>query len=359
MQHRFMLLRAITTCAVIALVLTACNNSKEPSPNQFDRTAMLTRYADAVLIPRFNDLALTIATLNTAIEATVQNPAGSNLADIKVKWVSAVTAWQQANAFNIGPAAEAGLKKGLLEEIGTFPCDTAQIEAFITAQDYSLNNFKRNTRGFYAVEYLLYRSGSALLTNEARLLYLKALSAHLLAETDRVKSEWVAYRSEFLANNGTDAGSSPSMLYNEFVRSFESIKNFKVGLPAGKRAGQTGPQPELAEAFFSGTTLDLLKAHVASIEAIYNGADGVGMRAWLNSTTGGPELITASDAQWTKVKEALAAVPTQTPLASLMAEQHPSIDVLHTELQKQTRFFKSDMSSLLGVAITFSSGDGD
>jgi hypothetical protein len=31
----------------------------------------------------------------------------------------------------------------------------------------------------------------------------------------------------------------------------------------------------------------------------------------------------------------------------------------HTELQKHTRFFKSDMSSLLGLAITFSSGDGD
>jgi uncharacterized protein len=43
----------------------------------------------------------------------------------------------------------------------------------------------------------------------------------------------------------------------------------------------------------------------------------------------------------------------------LVAQNHPTVDALHTELQKHTRFFKSDMSSLLGIAITFSSGDGD
>ena len=32
---------------------------------------------------------------------------------------------------------------------------------------------------------------------------------------------------------------------------------------------------------------------------------------------------------------------------------------LHDELQKSTRYVKSDMSSLLGISITYSSGDGD
>jgi hypothetical protein len=32
---------------------------------------------------------------------------------------------------------------------------------------------------------------------------------------------------------------------------------------------------------------------------------------------------------------------------------------IHTELQKNTKNFKSEMSSLLGIAITYASGDGD
>ncbi len=32
------------------------------------------------------------------------------------------------------------------------------------------------------------------------------------------------YKTEFIRNDGTDAGSSTAQLYNEFVRSYESIK---------------------------------------------------------------------------------------------------------------------------------------
>lgn len=74
---------------------------------------------------------------------------------------------------------------------------------------------------------------------------------------------------------------------------------------------------------------------------------------------GGSELIALTEAQWSKVEDALNAVPTDQPFSVLVANEHPAVDALHTELQKHTRFFKSDMSSLLGIAITFSSGDGD
>jgi predicted lipoprotein len=153
-------------------------------------------------------------------------------------------------------------------------------------------------------------------------------------------------------------------LYNEFVRSFENIKNYKVGLPAGKRPGQTMPEPLRTEAFYSGYSLEALKEHLNAIRHIYDGNTGggavtPGFKAYLNSVVGGPELISATEAQWLLVKVALDAVPVDKPLSQLMQEEHLSIDALHTELQKHTRFFKSDLSSLLGIAITFSSSDGD
>jgi uncharacterized protein len=352
-------MRLIAFLLSLTLFAAACKDNNAPEPNQFDRTAMLTAYADRMIVPRFEALANACATLATSIEAATANPTTVNLAELQTQWTTAVTTWQRANAFNFGPAGESGLRKGLLEEIGTFPIDAVQINAYIAAKDFSLNNFKRDTRGFYAIEYLLFRDSETLLSDPNRLQYLEALAIHLKSEAQRVHNAWTTYRAEFVANNGTDSGGSPSQLYNEFVRSFESLKNFKVGLPAGKRAGQTGPQPELAEAFYAKISLDLLKTHLSSIQEIYEGYENNGMQAWLNSTTGGSELITASYIQWSKVTIALAGIPLTPSLGDLMAEQHPRIDELHTELQKQTRFFKSDMSSLLGVAITFSSGDGD
>jgi hypothetical protein len=74
---------------------------------------------------------------------------------------------------------------------------------------------------------------------------------------------------------------------------------------------------------------------------------------------GGEALINSTENQWAVVKNAYNAVP-QTPRISAQILSNPTpFDNFHTELQKHTRFFKSDMSSLLGIAITFSSGDGD
>ena len=56
---------------------------------------------------------------------------------LQTQWTVAYSAWQNANAFNFGPAGESGLKLSLLEEIGTFPVDNNKIEALISAQDFS------------------------------------------------------------------------------------------------------------------------------------------------------------------------------------------------------------------------------
>ena len=131
-----------------------------------------------------------------------------------------------------------------------------------------MNNFDRDTRGFPALEYLFFKNSGLLLSDAGRRSYAEAVVNHLEARVQDVETAWNAYRSDFVNNDGTDVGSSTSQLYNEFVRSFESIKNFKVGLPAGKRPGQTMAAPELAEGYYSGLSREFLKQHIAAIEAL-------------------------------------------------------------------------------------------
>jgi uncharacterized protein len=356
----------ISLSFLLFISVTACRSGEGGTNiDEFDRKAMLNDYASKVIVPAYQELLSSAEGLKVAKNDFMVSNSQLDLERIQAQWVSTLLAWQYASAFNFGPAGEQALRKGLIEEIATFPVDTTTLEAYIDVNDLSLNNFDRDTRGLYAIEYLLYNNDNGeLRQSDIRRNYLNAIINQLVERILLIRNQWITtYPAEFVANDGTDAGSSTSLLYNEFVRSFESIKNFKLGLPLGKRPGQTAPAPELAEAYYSGQTFPALFVHINAINDLYYGRSrtesGIGLRDYLKSVVGGPELIAQSDAQWEKVTAALNAIPTDRPLTELIQTDYVLLENLHTELQKQTRFFKSDMSSLLGIAITYSSGDGD
>ncbi len=343
------------------------NGSKQPD---FDRAAMLENYAANLIEPAFQELLLHTVQLQTAFDTFSTTPGLASLEALREQWFQTALAWQSANAYNFGPAGEQGVLKSLVEEIGTFPASEQKIESFIANGDFTLNNFDRDSRGIYAIEYLIFGTSAdpqdvvLALEDASRRSYLQAIIGHLHQRVNTVTGTWSNYHDSFVKNDGTDVGSSTTLLYNEFLRSYESLKNFKVGLPAGKRAGQTQSEPQLVEAYYAGRSLDLLKAHAEAISRIYygtmaNGADGIGFHEYLQQVEGGPALIAATETQWLAVQTALANVPATPAFSVLIQNEDPAIEALHTELQKHTRFFKSDMSSLLGIAITYNSGDGD
>jgi predicted lipoprotein len=355
------------------LLATACGDPKSCCDQPpFDRQEMLRNYADNLIKPAYSDLKGKVEILNTVVSAFDIAPSAGTLTALQDAWADAYTSWQYANAYNFGPAGEEGLRKSLIEEIGTFPASESKIESAIAAGTWNLDDFNRDARGFLAVEYLVFGKNqsadevvAAFVSLPNRHDYLAALAENLRDRVGEVTTAWNGtYRDAFIQNDGTDVGSSTSALYNEFVRSYESIKNFKLGLPLGKRPGQTQVEPQLVEAFYSGQSLTMLKNHFTAIENIWrgraqNGQDGIGFREYLESVEGGDGLIASTETQLAAVKAALDAVPTSPALSEQISGDKTKIETLYTEFSKMTRYFKSDMSSLLGIAITFSSGDGD
>lgn len=356
---------------ILSVIAFSCKKKTSDPAERFDRAKMLENYAQNLIKPAFQDLQNQVNALQVATNNFIQNTDLQNLQSLQTAWENAYLSWQYANAYNFGPAGEQGLRKGLIEEIGTFPVSETKIENAIAANNANFNDFNRDARGFLSVEYLIFslnEDNDAILANFTsanRKNYLLGAVNNLKTRIDEVLSAWNAsYLNEFINNTGTDVGSSTSQLYNEFVKSFESIKNFKLGLPLGKRPGQTQAEATRVEAYYSGKTLKILEEHLKAIENIWygkdkNNNDGIGFRAYLESVEGGTNLIASTENQLVAVKNTLNAVP-QTPRISVQITNAPvPLDNLHTELQKHTRFFKSDMSSLLGIAITYSSGDGD
>lgn len=348
-------------------VFYACKkeNLADQSGN-FDRKVMLQNYADNLIKPAFADLQIQTRALKIAIDAFTNAPDEAKLSALKTALDNAYMSFMNANAYNFGPAGEEGVRKALVEEIGTWPANVQIIEANITANNTTLSDFKRDNRGFNALDYLVNNFTVAdYLSTPNRKLYLQAVVNKILGQVDAVVKEWNGvYYNTFINNTGTDVGSSTSQFYNEFVRGFESLKNFKLGLPLGKRAGQVNTEPLKVEARYSKQSLKYFKINLAAINNIWLGKSatgnlGIGFKNYLNNVTGGPVLVTTTESQFKTIDDLINSIANTPSLESQIAINFAALNKLHNEIQKQTRNYKSDMSSLLGIAITFSSSDGD
>jgi len=366
-------MKYIAAIAIILFIAVGCDKNKNKNENKFDRELMLKNYAENLIIPAYEDALVALNELKSQTDNFIANKKSANLELVKSAWLHAFEEWQFACMFNVGPAAEQGLNKSLNEEIATFPVSETKLNTILSTGQFSVTDFNRDARGFLAIEYLVFggidvsnETVLELFENQAtRATYLQALIVHCINRVGSVLGEWNgAYKNQFIKNNGTDVGSSTSQLYNEFLKSFETIKNLKLELPLGLRPGQTQIEPQLVQAYYSGYSMNIIKKHTQAIENTYLGrsksnVEGSSFRDYLKTVVGGPELISQTLSQWSNVIAAQNSVPTNAPMSEQIIAGSQALVDFRDELQKHTRFFKSDMSSLLGIAITYSSGDGD
>lgn len=345
----------------------SCSSKSNEEKSTFDRSAFLTQTATQIILPAFTELHTSVSNLDQSIQVLISTPNETHLLAAKNAWKQAFLSWQNATPFNFGPAGEEGLSKSLTEEMGTFPVSESKIATRLSSGSFNVNDFDRDARGLFVVEYLIFgrnQSNTEILTFFSDTKYtsfLSAVSANILSRVSAVLSAWSAQEiADFVANNGTDAGSSTSIYYNEYVKSYEALKNFKVQVPMGLRPGQTQREPHLVEAYYSGHSIEGLKAHFETMKRVWNGAEnGIGFKAYLQTVTGGADLISGTEAQFLVVDATLDAIQNAENLSELIENQDARLNTLQIELQKLTRYLKSDLSSLIGIAITYSSGDGD
>jgi len=353
--------------ASLLLLWTGCDNSdgpdEPPVANEFDRAAMLQHYTGEVILPALDRFRQQASLLSSNVSGYLQDPSELSWDLTRSSWSNAMIAWQGVQTYNFGPGETS--QGTFFEKVGTWPVDVNQLEAYIAAGDTSFANFDRDTRGLLAVEYLLFSDDARnKLTSDAnRQAYLRAVARNVADEAAALSDAWLdGYANTFISDDGISAGTPTSQLYNNFVLGYERLKNFKLGVPAGLRAGQTDAAPELVEAYYSGQSLALMREQFEQTVALWEGSgdtDGIGFKEYLLAVEGGEQLVTDTEAQIQAVYTAFDAMPSSQSLAGSIEQDIAAVTDLHTELQRMTRFFKSEMSSRLSIAITFDSGDGD
>lgn len=363
---RFLSIGCFALIAAISIVSCDDSNDGEDMTVGFDRGAMLESVADNIIIPNFQSLQSSVNALATATDDFTKSTSEENLTALRATWTQAVIDHQHCSAFGFGPASL--LLGSYATVLGVFPVSEDKIEANMLDANFDLaNSFDRDVRGFYTVEYLIYGNSD----NDADLIasfdqnrkdYLMLIVNELKTNFDNIVAEWTgSYRQEFIDSNGTAAGSSISLYYNEFVKDYENLKNFKLELPAGLTAGQEGDDGSLVEAFYSGISRDLVVEHFESSKNIWfgvsrNGTASIGFEEYLETVVGGPELVASTKEAISVIDNAIENLP-QGRLSDHVGGDE--VKILRDELQANTANFKSSLSSLLGISITFNSGDGD
>jgi uncharacterized protein len=371
-------MRAVIKYTFIALIslpiLSGCDseNGGTTPKTEYDRNAMVANYADNIIVPGYQAFKTEAAEMTTAVNAFAATPSVATLTAARKEYLDAYKAWQDVSAFEFGPADEQLLRSNL----NIYPTTTSQIESNVSSGTYDLQapvNF--SAKGFPAIDYLLYSNATdaevvALYTsgNSAanRKKYLQDLANLVKQYADATHNSWTTgnYTKRFKEATGTAVGSAIGSLVNQLNSDIDITKRAKVGIPSGRFAAGTA-RPEKVEAFYSKTSLDLLKRAIQAEKAIFmgmtaSGTNGPGLDDYLNHVNAKYSTGKLSDAIIAQFDAALAAAnAVQGPLSVAVTSQPQAVTKVYEELQKLIILTKTDMPAALGVTITYNDNDGD
>lgn len=360
----------------LALVAVGCKPETPGTDveDTVDRQAILTNWADQIIIPEYTEFASKAEALSSASLAFQASPTLATLDALRQVWKEAYLDWQSVSMFEVGPADAVALRNNL----NIYPVDVEEVNDNISEGGYNLALPSLvDAQGFPALDYLLYGLGSTseeileFYTTEEnaakRLQYVVGLTARISSLTESVLSSWTtSYRDEYIASDGSDANAALDQTVNALLFYYEKfLRAGKVGIPAGVFSGTA--LPNLIEARYAeNISTELLLASLDAYQALFNG-----QRA--GSSTSGPSLSTYLDELDSKDGDQLlsSAINQQFDLArtainslddSLYAKINddlPAVLGVYDELQKNVVLLKVDMMQALSVNVSYVDADGD
>ena len=363
---------------ILILSIFACNdggedNTNEPRTTDFDRGAMLTDWADHLIIPAYESFATTSNNLNEVATAFSNDITETNLSELQATFRATQLAWQKVSMFELGPAESVRLRN----QVNIYPANISEIQANAGSGNANLTLPSQIDRqGLPAIEYLLFGVGET--NNEiiefygnsnSYLTYLLKLTERLDSLAADVVAEWKGgYRNQFISNDGNSATASIDRLVNDYLFYYEkALRAGKVGIPAGVFSGTA--LPDHVEAFYQKEQSKAL--FIEALDATqdffngqyYDGSQrGVGLSDYLDfiATTGNPNAEGLADrinAQFDTARN--QANQLEGNFSQQIENDLTSFLKLYDELQKNVVNMKVDMLQALNINVDFVDADGD
>lgn len=363
MMKYFNLLLAL--CVLFSF--SACKK-KSTALENYDRGTLLKSLADNTIAPAYNNFSVQADSLYATAVLFAQTNALNDLAKVVTQWQHTVDAWQQCEPYNIGYVRD----NSVGAQIASFPSNNLVIESEIAGTSTIDENYIAATgttrKGLSAVEYLIFgTSGNTSAVQDSfanslrRKAYLVALCAHIKTVAHSVKAEWNggASYNYFTTQTQMDISGALNQFVNALVEHIEFVRKSKVGKPCGVEPGATADYSKL-ENRYAPRSLENIKHNIAAWRACFAISNATGINNYadaVDATYNGEKLsvviLNQLDACIAKANAINGS------LESAAQNNVNTVKELHLELKKLTVLTKVDLSSSLGVVITFSDNDGD
>lgn len=351
--------------AIIVLASSCSEKStsgeEEPQPVNFDRRAMLTEWADEVIIPAYERLDLALSALETARTGFRNSANEASLTELKGRFQETYLAFQEASPLMTGKPEEIRFR----EQFNTYPTDVALIENNISAIKLGEEiNFdlpsQSAAQGFPALEYILYSVPTAtLLANpesEGYHLYFEQLIPRLQALNETVLADWAASRDAYIQNDGNSATASIDRTVNDYIFYYEKfLRAGKVGIPAG--VFSDAPLPDRTESFYAGQSKVLFIAALDNTASFFADHGLANYLDAINVMRDGEPLSQKIMDQFAVIKN--TATPLNDNFAAQVTEDNTQLLRLYDEMQKLIVLLKVDMLQALSINVDYVDADGD
>ena len=369
----------IITIAILSIFVISCSSSSDDEQStipEFDRSAVLTNYADNIIIPRLNNFKSSVDYLNESVNAFVNSPDLTTYTELHNSWVEAYINWQYIEMFNIGKAEEIMF----LNKLNTYPVNEGRIVDNITSEKTDLSNPNDwSCQGFPGLDYMIHgiaNSENEIINQYAQNplngKYLKVIIGELNSNTDIVLNDWSTYRNTFVNSFENTATSAFNMLTNDFVYYFEKgLRTNKIGIPAG--VFSNNPLSNKVEAYYSSKngiediSRDLIENALNAVDLLFQGKSsaqsnvGPSFKTYLDfinaNEVSGDDIgsLVVSKIQTAKQK----ILDLDKNLITQVENNNSKMLVAFDALQTIVVNLKTDMLSLFNVAVDYTDADGD
>ncbi len=357
-----------------------------PSTEPFSKRALLE--ATAACVTRQYCLFQGAATtLHEKARAHADEQNETTLAAARDAWREAMAIWEEAEMFQIGPAATASNPggQGLRDLVHSWP-----LVARCKVDEQTVNRFYANAsflgsasasassgRTLHALEYLLFYSGldngcTAYSTinstgtwadlSETELRGRKAdyaarAAEDVLRQADALALAWSPDGGDFattlveLDSVFTSEQSALNSVSNALFYTDDSTKDLKIGVPVGLHADCPAERcPASVEALYAGTSVDHIRRNLAGFRKLFQGcaegSAGIGFDDWLLAV-GADDLNTRMLAALDGAEAAFAAL--DAPLEVLITTDPARVQATHAALKRLTDLYKTEFITILNL----------
>ncbi len=354
------------------ILMKGCN-SDDGSVDQvdnFDREAMLTNWADNIIIPSYEAYVKDLNFLGGIVLSFTDAPNVEGLIELRSAWLNAYISWQRVSMFEIGKAEELTLRN----YTNVYPVNVEDMLQSIETGQYDLSSVnKQDEQGFPALDFLingLDESDQAIVQafqDENYQKYLIDLVARMYLLSEEVLINWKeGYRDSFVNSDGSDATSSVNKLVNDLVFYYEkSLRAGKIGIPAGVFSG--APLSDRVEALYSqGNSKVLFLTALQAFQDFINGVhfnsndSGESLTSYmdfLNTIKEEGDLSLIINNQFDLIRE--AAEELDNDFEKQINSDNTKMLSTYDQLQVNVVNMKVDMMQALNIKVDFVDADGD